>query len=340
MQGVVDAGMRDLLTRMGGFSRCVTEFIRVTSVLLPDRVFQRLCPELFTDGCTPAGTPVYLQLLGSDPSMLASNAVRAVQLGALGIDLNFGCPAKTVNQSMGGSILLREPERVSTIVRAVRDAVPASTPVTVKIRLGYEHADYLQRLACGIRNAGATELAVHARTRSDGYRPPAYWRQVRQIISNGNDSSNTIINGEIWTVDDSVQAQAQSGCKHLMLGRGALAAPDLARRISTGQRDCKPLDWEQVLERVEAQFHQQDCSNPRHTGNRTKQWLRYLQRTYPEAALLFSRLRTLRDTSSIGKVFGQHRKLDLATQELDGNSRPAWKGVNQTPNTAISSHVE
>ena len=142
MEGVVDYPMRRLMTEMpglgseGGYSRCVTEFIRVTDVTLPERVFFRYCPEL-RHGCTTAsGVPVYIQLLGSDPSAMATNAWRATQLGAPGIDLNFGCPAKTVNRSNGGSILLREPERVITIVQAVRDAVPVEVPVTVKIRLG------------------------------------------------------------------------------------------------------------------------------------------------------------------------------------------------------------
>jgi len=101
MEGVIDSPMRRLLTDIGGYDRCVTEFVRVTDVLLPERVFFRICPEL-AEGCrTASGTPIFVQLLGGQADALAVNAVRAAELGAAGIDLNFGCPAKTVNRSDG-----------------------------------------------------------------------------------------------------------------------------------------------------------------------------------------------------------------------------------------------
>ena len=93
MQGVVDHSMREMLTRIGGFDRCVTEFVRVTNSRFPEKVFFRYCPELKQAGKTLAGTPVYIQFLGGDPKWLAENAAKAARLGALGVDLNFGCPA-------------------------------------------------------------------------------------------------------------------------------------------------------------------------------------------------------------------------------------------------------
>ena len=124
MEGVVDHTMRELLSGLGGLDRCVTEFLRVSEQLLPPRVFYRICPELRSGGRTASGVPVYLQILGGDPTLVAENAARAAELGAPGIDLNFGCPAKTVNRSDGGSIILREPERVFRIVDAARRALP------------------------------------------------------------------------------------------------------------------------------------------------------------------------------------------------------------------------
>lgn len=134
----MDHTMRDLLTRVGGYERCVTEFVRVVDRQLPNRVFHRACPELSQGGKTPAGTPVYVQLLGGDPDVMALNAQVLERLGAPGIDINFGCPSKTVNNSDGGSVLLREPERVHGIIRAVRAAVSPQIPVTAKIRLGFK----------------------------------------------------------------------------------------------------------------------------------------------------------------------------------------------------------
>ena len=170
MEGVIDHTMRELLTSLGGVDRCVTEFIRVTERLLPPRVFYRLCPELARGGRTASGVPVYVQLLGGRAAVMAENAARAAELGAPGIDLNFGCPAKTVNRSDGGAILLREPRRVHDITAAVRAAVPDHIPVTVKTRLGYEDSALFADIAMGIESAGATELTVHARTKRDGYR--------------------------------------------------------------------------------------------------------------------------------------------------------------------------
>ena len=275
MEGVIDAPMRRMLTGIGGYSRCVTEFVRVTNVLLPEKVFFRFCPELETGGLTEHGIPVYTQLLGSDPRALAMNAVRAVELGAPGIDLNFGCPAKTVNNSMGGSILLREPSHVATIVESVRSAVPGDVPVTAKIRLGYDNSDSLAQIVNGIRKAGATELAIHARTKFDGYKPPAWWAAVRDVVPSGD--TKTYINGEIWSVEDSVEARQQSGCTQIMLGRGALASPDLAKRIVASARGetTAPMDWLEISYLVEAQFLRSDSQSPRHIGNRTKQWLAY-----------------------------------------------------------------
>ena len=155
MEGVVDHTMRELLTSLGELDRCVTEFVRVSERLLPPRVFYRLCPELHNNGRTASGVPVYLQLLGGQPNVVAENAARAAELGAPGIDLNFGCPAKTVNKSDGGSIILRQPERVATITAAVRRAVPEAVPVTVKTRLGYEHHEQFLDIIRGIADAGA-----------------------------------------------------------------------------------------------------------------------------------------------------------------------------------------
>jgi tRNA-dihydrouridine synthase C len=310
MEGVIDAAMRSRLTSLGGYSRCVTEFVRVTDVLLPERVFFRLCPELQGSGCTPNGTPVYVQLLGSDAKALALNAQRAVQLGAKGVDLNFGCPAKTVNNSMGGSVLLKEPCRVIEIVSAVREAVDSVVPVTAKIRLGYENTDALPQIVQGIHEVGATELAIHARTKFDGYKPPAYWDRVQEVMRSEY-ADKTIINGEIWTVTDSRDALARSACKHIMLGRGALSAPDLAKRIHDNDASAKPMSWSLLVNEVLAQFISSDQSSPRHVGNRTKQWLAYLKRTYPQANQLFQRLRTLHDATAIEAAFAAHIQEDL-----------------------------
>ncbi|MBX2883260.1 MAG: tRNA-dihydrouridine synthase [Granulosicoccus sp.] len=321
MEGVVDAEMRRLLTRLGGFDRCVTEFVRVTDVLLPERVFFRYCPELTTGSKTDSGVPVYVQLLGSNPAALAINAVRAAQLGAAGIDLNFGCPAKTVNRHEGGSVLLREPGRVAAIVQAVRDAVPAEIPVCAKIRLGFDQRDGVLDIASGIERSGATELCIHARTKTDGYKPPAYWSLVKQVTECV--SLPVIINGEIWSVEDSREARQQSGSRHVMLGRGALSCPDLASRIKQTQSGLPvtPLPWSDIAAEVARQFDRSCELSPRHIGNRTKQWLAYLRREYTGAEKLFQSIKPLHDEVMIRELIRRHVDDDTAENEQELSAR-------------------
>ncbi len=301
MEGVVDHLMRDMLTQIGGFDLCITEFVRVVDQLLPRRVFTRLCPELLNGGKTPAGTPVRVQLLGQEPQWLAENAARAVALGSPGVDLNFGCPAKTVNKSKGGAVLLKETETLYRIMQAVRSAVPAEFPVTAKMRLGFDDTSLALDNARALAEAGASELTVHARTKADGYRPPAYWpwiAEIRKVIS-----IPVIANGEIWQPADAALCREQSGSSDIMLGRGALAQPNLALRI----RDGVPLlPWPDVLAML-MRYSEYEIAGDKglYYSNRIKQWFSYLRLQYPEAEVLFQQLRLLRKSADIVALLQQ-----------------------------------
>ena len=248
MEGVVDFKMRQLLTDIGGFDLCVTEFVRVVNQRLPRRVFLRYCPELLNGGYTRAGTPVRIQLLGQHPQCLAENAIKAIELGSHGIDLNFGCPAKTVNKSKGGAVLLKEPEQLYQIVKTVREAVAQEHKVTAKVRLGFDDTSRSSEIFDAVVQAGADSIAIHARTRRDGYRPPAYWHLLAPLVQRNADIE-IVANGEIWSLDDAHSARNQSLCQHLMLGRGALAMPDLAAWIKAADQNKihEKMTWHDVL---------------------------------------------------------------------------------------------
>ncbi len=301
MEGLLDCSLRDVLTRVGGVELCVSEFIRVTDQLLPARVFTRIAPELLAGGRTAAGTPVRAQLLGGDPVCLAENAARLAELSPAGIDLNFGCPAPVVNRHRGGAVLLDEPELVHAIVAAVRRAVPAAVPVTAKMRLG--HLDTSRMLDCAhaIADGGAAELVVHARTKAEGYRPPAHWHRIAEIREAV--ALPVVANGEVWTVDDARRCLAESGCDALMLGRGMVADPGLARAIRAepvpGWAALQPelrRFWASVSARVE----------PRHRAGRLKQWLGLMRRRFPEAGEAFARIRESNDARRVeALMFGE-----------------------------------
>jgi tRNA-dihydrouridine synthase C len=304
MEGLVDDIMRDVLTRIGGIDLCVTEFVRVTSALLPARTYRRLAPELTQGARTRAGTPVHVQLLGSDPAWLAANAARAVEWGAPAIDLNFGCPAKTVNQHRGGAALLDEPQLIFDIVRAVRAAMPAEVPLSAKMRLGF--ADKSPALDCAraIEAGGASRVTVHARTKEEGYRPPAHWEwiaKIREAVS-----IEVVANGEVWTRDDYRRIRAVSGCDAVMIGRGLIARPDLARCIRAEARGepVAPFDWPMMKPWLVDFFRQ--CRE-RGDGSvyavaRLKQWLGLLQRGFIEAQACFAQVRGLRDADAIERL--------------------------------------
>lgn len=301
MEGVVDHLMRDMLTRVGGFDLCVTEFIRVVDQLLPPRVFYRLCPELHTGGKTLAGVPVRVQLLGQDPSCLADNAARAVELGSPGIDLNFGCPAKTVNKSKGGAVLLKETDSLYNIVHAVRQAVPPTQPVTAKMRLGFEDKSLAIDNALALEAAGASLITIHARTKLEGYNPPAYWDWIARIKQHVK--IPLVANGEIWSAEDAVLCQQQSQCQAIMLGRGALSLPNLAAVI---KQQGTPMSWEEVRQLLTRYSGYEIYGDKgKYYPNRIKQWLGYLKRQYVEADALFDRIRAMQSSEQIVEALQQ-----------------------------------
>ena len=304
MEGLLDHTLRDVLTRVGGVDLCVSEFIRVTNTVLPRRAFVRVAPELLKQSRTTAGVPVKVQLLGSDPACLADNAAALAELEPAGIDLNFGCPAKTVNQHRGGAVLLDEPELIGQIVSAVRRAVPAHIPVSAKMRLGFNDDRRAEDCAQAIEAAGASDLVVHARTKAHGYRPPAYWDRIADLRQHVR--MPMVANGEIWTVADALRCREVTGCNRIMIGRGMVADPGLALAITQhsttgivlapGQGvawsrlvGLMAVFWAGVGARVAS----------RHRAGRLKQWLNYMRRVYPEAQQAFDELRLVHDVAHI-----------------------------------------
>ncbi|WP_372366590.1 tRNA dihydrouridine synthase [Candidatus Uabimicrobium sp. HlEnr_7] len=308
MEGVVDSIMRDLLTSIGGFDYCVTEFLRITNTLYPNHVFFRHCPELRTQSKTPSGTPVLFQLLGSDIACLSDNAVRAVNLGAFGIDLNFGCPAKTVNRHDGGATLLKSPSRVFDVVYGVRKAVPDNINVSAKIRLGFEDKTLAIENAIATEEGGASMLIVHARTKKEGYKPPAHWDWIRKIKEAVN--IPVVANGDIWNIEDYLRCLDVTQCTDVMIGRGALSMPDLALQIKSirANEEFYSYLWPRVCKTVMKMF--ENCWEHDHRGKypvcRTKQWLKMLSRTYKEAQELFENIKIIREADLVYDIIKEN----------------------------------
>ena len=242
----MDFVLRDLLTQIGGLSQCTTEFVRVTDKLNPPHVFYKYCPELKNGGQTAAGVPVWVQLLGSSPETLSENADLAIELGAPGIDLNFGCPAKTVNRHDGGATLLKTPERLFHIISAVRRSARGRVPVSAKVRLGFDHKNFCLDIAQAVAAGGAHRLTIHARTKLEGYQPPAHWEYIAQMAQ-AIPQVPVVANGDIWSVEDYWEMVRVTGIHDVALGRGLIARPDLGRQIRQSLEGHPVLGTQQGL---------------------------------------------------------------------------------------------
>ena len=305
MQGLTDAPMRDLLTRIGGYDECVSEFVRITHTVHSRVTWLRHVPEIAQQNRTPSGIPCITQILGSDANMMAKNALEAVRLGVQTIDLNFGCPAPTVNKHQGGAILLREPERIHQIVHELRFRLPEHINLTAKMRLGFENTDLAVANAQAIAAGGASQITIHARTKVQGYEPPAHWHWLKTIRERV--AIPIIANGDVFTLDDYLAIRQTSGCDDVMIGRGAVMRPDLARQIKQHLRgelvqaaafNAEIMDWIRLFFDLRLAHEPQG----KYAVARLKQWLGMMKKAYPEAAQLFAAVRTLREASEIQRV--------------------------------------
>ncbi|HHF4074124.1 tRNA dihydrouridine(16) synthase DusC [Haemophilus influenzae] len=289
MQGVLDPFVRQLLTEVNDYDLCITEFVRVVDQLLPEKVFYRLCPELKNQGFTSSSTPVRVQLLGQHPECLAENAIRAIELGSHGIDLNCGCPSKTVNGSNGGAALLKQPELIYRATQALRQAVPSEFPVSVKVRLGWDNISQAFEIADAVEQGGATEITVHGRTKFDGYRADRInWKKIGEVRERL--SIPVIANGEIWHWQDGQDCLSQTGCQDLMVGRGALNIPNLSHVLKSNAEKMPWYEVQKILQKY-ANVENEYDSGFYHVA-RIKQWLRYLNKEYDEANKMFDKIKT------------------------------------------------
>ncbi|MGF1908208.1 tRNA dihydrouridine(16) synthase DusC [Vibrio kasasachensis] len=304
MEGVLDHLMREILTDINDYDLCVTEFVRVVDQRLPEHVFKRLCPELDQGSQTKSGVPVHIQLLGQDPYWMAENAVVAAELGAKGIDLNFGCPAKLVNKSKGGAALLQHPELIHNIVKACRDSVDKSIPVTAKIRLGWDNPEDCFEIVSAIETAGANELTVHARTKSGGYKASEIkWDYINQIRQRS--SIPLIANGEIWNYQDGQSCIETTSVDSLMVCRGAFNVPNVGNVV---KHNHAVMPWEDVVDLLLV-YSQYEIKGDKglYYPNRVKQWFSYLRQQYPQAAELFREIRIYNKAPQIVEHLQRYR---------------------------------
>jgi nifR3 family TIM-barrel protein len=222
MAGVTDTVFRRFIKNLGGCGLIMTEFTSADGVLRNPKVRGRYL-HFYEDE-----HPISAQLFGSNPQMLGDAARMVEDLGFDLVDLNLGCPAKKVVKCNGGSGLLRDLPLIRQIFESVRAAV--QIPFTVKFRAGWNDDEIVcVELARMAEASGLCAVALHARTREQGYSGTARWEwiaSVRQAVK-----IPVIGNGDIRSPEDACTMVAQTGCDAVMIGRMAPSNPWIFRQI-------------------------------------------------------------------------------------------------------------
>lgn len=221
MEGLGDLSFRRAMASIGGFNEACTEFLRVpANAHVPSLAKRYVANELHP-------IPQAVQLMGSDPNLMADMAREVVGRGAHRVDLNCGCPSNRVTGRGAGSSLLKEPEHLHKVAKAMVDAV--AVPVTAKLRIGFDDTTLFKENILAAQESGIKFLTLHARTKADGYGPPARWEYIaeaKQVLR-----IPVIGNGDILTVKDAIRMLERTGCDGLMIGRGAVINPFIFMEI-------------------------------------------------------------------------------------------------------------
>jgi tRNA-dihydrouridine synthase B len=222
MAGVTDISFRRLLKRRGGIGLTVSEFISVEGLTRNNPKSKRQM-RFFEEE-----RPYAVQIFGGQPARMAMAAEMAQEIGADILDINCGCPAPKVVKHGGGSGLLRDYPRLETILNEIKKAI--TIPMTVKIRAGfYDHTINAVETARLAEACGAEHIALHGRTKEQGYKGLANWdlvRQIKEVVKVPVSGS-----GDVTTIEGAFARWRETNCDGILIGRGAMANPWIFRQI-------------------------------------------------------------------------------------------------------------
>jgi tRNA-dihydrouridine synthase B len=270
MQDVTDGAFWKLIHRYGGADVYWTEYFRVHAVSRPEKWIVQSIEENST------GRPIVAQMIGNDIPSLVRTAKELQQLPVAAIDLNLGCPAPIVYRKCAGGGLLREPQRVDSILGALRDVV--NIKFTVKTRVGFDSPEEFDQLLPIFAKHPIDLLTVHARTVAQMYRLPVHYDLIQQAAEAMR--CPVLANGHVYTADQALDVLARTKTRGLMIGRGAIRSPWLFKQIRQrwrGETVTHPSGRD-VLEYIHALWESQctpDASETAHV-QRMKKFMNYI----------------------------------------------------------------
>lgn len=223
MEGLGDYFFRKSLAKLGGFDEACREFLRVP----PNAHIKSLAKIYQSQEMAPFSLAA--QIMGLDPQLMGAMAAELESRGAKRIDLNCGCPSNTVVGKGAGAGLLRNPEKIHRITRAMVLSVCASTDISVKMRSGYEDTSLFHENIKAIEEAGASFLTLHPRTKKQAYSHTANWDLIALAKSQLN--IPVVGNGDILCFEDMQRMLNHTGCDGIMIGRGAAKSPWIFQEI-------------------------------------------------------------------------------------------------------------
>jgi nifR3 family TIM-barrel protein len=222
MAGVTDVSFRRLIKRRGGVGLSVSEFISVEGLTRSNPKSKRQMRFY------PDEQPFAVQIFGGQPERMRMAAEMAEEIGADILDINCGCPAPKVVKHGGGSGLLKDHGRLETILKEIRKAI--TIPLTIKIRAGfYDHTINAVETAKLAESCGVEHIALHGRTKEQGYRGLANWdlvKQIKEVVSVPVSGS-----GDVTTIEGAFARFRETGCDGVLIGRGAMSNPWIFRQI-------------------------------------------------------------------------------------------------------------
>lgn len=268
MEGVGDRSFRKAMAAIGGFDEAVMDFLRVPR----NAHVKSLAKEYQPAEISPI--PLAAQLMGSDPELMAEMAREIECRGAPRIDLNCGCPSNTVTGRGAGSSLLKEPNVLHEVARALVKAV--AIPVTIKMRSGFEDTSLFKENLLAAQESGAHYITLHPRTKAEGYGPPANWNLIREAKSILK--IPVVGNGDITSVESALRMLKETGCDALMIGRGAVINPFLFHQIRA-HFDGRPYtpSWDSFLHYINTYLSSVPAEIPMKTRvNKLKQLMGFI----------------------------------------------------------------